>query len=71
MNPVEGRASPAHNRLTGLAVLLGGFERRFDPLSPHIRFLTHRSLRRLLEEHGFQPSELRRRSGTLLARATR
>jgi len=42
-----------------------------DPLSPHIRFLTRRSLRRLLEEHGFEPLELGRRSGTLLARATR
>jgi ubiquinone/menaquinone biosynthesis C-methylase UbiE len=42
-----------------------------DPLSPHIRFFTRGSLRRLLEEHGFEPVELRRRSGTLLARATR
>jgi ubiquinone/menaquinone biosynthesis C-methylase UbiE len=63
--------TPAHNRLTGLAVLAGGFERRFDPLSPHLRFLTRRSLRRLLEEHGFSPLRLRRRSGTLLARARR
>jgi SAM-dependent methyltransferase len=42
-----------------------------DPLSPHIRFFTRRSLRRLLEEHGFEPVELQRRSGTLLARARR
>jgi O-antigen biosynthesis protein len=63
--------TPAHGRLTGLAILLGGFERRFDPLSPHLRFLTRRSLRALLGELGFEVHSLRRRSGTLLARATR
>jgi ubiquinone/menaquinone biosynthesis C-methylase UbiE len=42
-----------------------------DPLSPHIRFFTRGSLRRLLEQHGFDAVELRRRSGTLLARARR
>jgi SAM-dependent methyltransferase len=63
--------TPAHSRLTGLAVLVAGFERRFDPLSPHLRFLTRRSLRRLLGELGFELRSLRRRSGTLFARATR
>ena len=53
--------TPAHWRLMATP----------DPLSPHIRFLTRRSLRRLLEEHGFEPVELRRRAGTLLARAAR
>ncbi len=42
-----------------------------EPLSPHIRFFTRRTLRRVLGEHGFEPFELRRRSGTLLARARR
>ena len=42
-----------------------------DPLSPHLRFFTRRSLRRLLDELGFEVESLRRRSGTLLARATR
>ncbi len=42
-----------------------------DPLSPHLRLLTRRSLRRLLDELGFEVSSLRRRSGTLLALATR
>jgi len=37
--------TPAHGRLTGLAVLARGFERSFDPLSPHVRFFTARSLR--------------------------
>jgi 2-polyprenyl-3-methyl-5-hydroxy-6-metoxy-1,4-benzoquinol methylase len=45
--------------------------RRPDPLSPHLRFFTRRSLRRLLGELGFEVESLRRRSGTLLARATR
>ena len=42
-----------------------------DPLSPHIRFFNRRSLRRLLADLGFGPVELRRRSGTLFAHATR
>jgi SAM-dependent methyltransferase len=42
-----------------------------DPLSPHLRMLTRRSLRRLLEELGFELDSLRRRSGTLLALARR
>jgi SAM-dependent methyltransferase len=44
---------------------------RPDPLSPHLRFFTRRSLRRLLDELGFEVESLRRRSGTLFARATR
>jgi SAM-dependent methyltransferase len=42
-----------------------------DPFSPHLRFLSRRSLRRLLEEMGFEVGALRSRSGTLFARATR
>ena len=42
-----------------------------DPLSPHLRAFTRRSLRRLLGELGFELVSLRRRSGTLLAVATR
>ena len=63
--------TPAHSRLTGLDVLVRGFERRFHPLSPHLRFFTARSLRRLLDELGFQVLDLHRSSGTLLARAER
>jgi ubiquinone/menaquinone biosynthesis C-methylase UbiE len=63
--------TPAHGRLTGLAVLVRGFEGSFDPLSPHVRFFTARSLRRLLGELGFDVRSLRRHSGTLLALATR
>ena len=63
--------TPAHGRATGLAVLVRGFEGVFDPLSPHIRFFTGRSLRRLLEEMGFDVGSLRRAGGTLLCEATR
>jgi SAM-dependent methyltransferase len=63
--------TPAHGRLTGLAILTRGFERSFDPLSPHLRFLTRRSLRALLDAGGFDVRSLRRRRGTLLALATR
>ncbi len=41
------------------------------PLSPHLRVFTRRSLRRLLDELGFDVASLRRRSGTLLALASR
>jgi SAM-dependent methyltransferase len=59
--------TPAHGRLTGLAIVAGGFERSFDPLSPHLRFFSRRSLRRLLGDLGFEPVSLRRRRGSLLA----
>jgi SAM-dependent methyltransferase len=42
-----------------------------DPLSPHLRRFTRRTLRRVLGELSFEPRSLERRSGTLLARATR
>ena len=63
--------TPAHGRLTGLDVLVRGFERRFPPLSPHLRFFTRRSLAGTLHELGFAVEDLRRRRGTLLARARR
>jgi SAM-dependent methyltransferase len=42
-----------------------------DPFSPHLRRFTRRSLRRTLEELGFEIDSLRRRRRTLLARARR
>jgi SAM-dependent methyltransferase len=42
-----------------------------DPLSPHLHRFTRRSLRRVLDGLGFELRSLRRRSGTLLALATR
>jgi ubiquinone/menaquinone biosynthesis C-methylase UbiE len=53
-------------------VLFGaGFEREFDPLSPHLRFFSRRSLAQVLDAMGFEVDSIKRRSGTLLARATR
>jgi ubiquinone/menaquinone biosynthesis C-methylase UbiE len=63
--------TPAHNRLTALRLLVAGFESGFDPLSPHLRFLTRRSLSRLLDAMGFDVKSMRRRGGSLLVRATR
>ncbi len=42
-----------------------------DPLSPHLRRFTRRSLARVLGELGFELRSLERGSGTLFARATR
>jgi SAM-dependent methyltransferase len=42
-----------------------------DPLSPHLRRFTRGSLRRVLDQLGFELRSLERRSGTLLARAAR
>jgi SAM-dependent methyltransferase len=64
-------STPAHSRLTGLDMLARGLERRFPPLSPHLRFLTRRSLRELLDQLGFAPGDIRRSHGSLLAVATR
>jgi SAM-dependent methyltransferase len=63
--------TPAHGRMTGLSILARGFEPGFDPLSPHLRFLTRRSLAALLDGLGFEVRSLDRRAGTLLALATR
>jgi SAM-dependent methyltransferase len=63
--------TPAHGRRTGLGMLLRGFERSFDPLSPHVRFFSRRSLAALLDEMGFDVRSIKRQRGTLLARATR
>jgi SAM-dependent methyltransferase len=63
--------TPAHARRTGLSMLLRGFERTFDPLSPHVRFYSRASLREMLHDAGFQDASITRRKHTLLARAKR
>jgi len=63
--------TPAHGRLTGLDVMARGFSRRFDPMSPHLRFYSRSSLEELLGEMGFEVVSVRRRRGSLLALATR
>jgi SAM-dependent methyltransferase len=63
--------TPAHSRRTALRLLVRDWESEFDPLSPHLRFFTARSLRGLLDEMGFDVESLVARSGTLLALASR
>jgi len=63
--------TPAHGRVTALAMLARGLEAQLDPRSPHLRMLTRRSLATLLDELGFHVASLRRDSGALLALATR
>lgn len=62
--------TPAHGRLTGARAMLLGWESVADPLSPHIRLLSRRSLRRLMHAMSFETASLGRRGGslTLLAR---
>ncbi|HKP90668.1 MAG TPA: methyltransferase domain-containing protein [Thermoleophilaceae bacterium] len=64
-------ATTAHGRGAGLSILARGFEPGFNPLSPHLRFFTRRSLARVLDELGFEVQALRRGRGDLLAVARR
>jgi SAM-dependent methyltransferase len=63
--------TPAHGRRTGLRVLAGGFEQRFDPRRPALRFFSRRSLGDLLDLAGFHGIEIGRGGGRLLATARR
>ena len=63
--------TPAHSRLSALRLVVTGWESEFQPLSPHLRFFTRRSLAQLLVDMGFDVASLRRRAGSLLAVARR
>jgi SAM-dependent methyltransferase len=63
--------TPAHSRLTGIKILVRGFDNLFDPFSPHLRFFGKRSLVRLIGEMGYDVRSIRREKGTLLAIARR
>ena len=63
--------TPAHGRPTALRALVAGFDRVFDPRSPHLRHFTRRSLAALLDDLGFDLTSQRRERGTLMATATR
>lgn len=63
--------TPAHGRVTALKALVRGFESHFDPLSPHLRFFTSRSLSGVLTDMGFEVNSLRRGGGSLMAIAHR
>jgi len=64
-------STPAHGRATALAAALTGFEPRFEPLSPHLRFFTRRSLTGVLVGGGFELQSVRRHNGSLLGVARR
>lgn len=64
-------STPWHGRLLGLDLLVRGFERRFDPRSAHLRFLTSRSLTGLLDDLGFDVRRVERHGSSLFAVATR
>ena len=72
-------STPAQGLLTRLRLALDGraFAARFDPLSDHLRFYSAATLRRLLEEFGFEQVSVRAAGGPpgarrlLLARAVR
>ena len=63
--------TPAYSRRSALGLLVRGWESEFEPLSPHLRFFTRRSLEKLLDDQGFDAESLEKKHGTLLARATR
>jgi 2-polyprenyl-3-methyl-5-hydroxy-6-metoxy-1,4-benzoquinol methylase len=63
--------APAYARSTGWSVLRHGFREQFDPRAPALRFLTRRSLGDLLDLAGFNPIEIERADGRLLATAHR
>jgi SAM-dependent methyltransferase len=47
-------STPYHARLKNVVIAAIAFERHFDPVGPHIRFFTLKSLRELLERNGFR-----------------
>lgn len=63
--------TPGHSLPLRLRLALRGWERHFDPFSPHLRFFTARSLRDALTDCGFEVISVKRRRGTLSARAVR
>jgi 2-polyprenyl-3-methyl-5-hydroxy-6-metoxy-1,4-benzoquinol methylase len=58
-------STPAHGRLAmlGLAISRSKLDAHFDPRSDHLRFYTPRTLRRLLEDFGFEDIEVRAAGG--------
>lgn len=64
-------STPAHGRRTALRALARGWDRVLDPLSPHLRHFSRRSLTGLVGEMGFGVESLARRRGSLLLVARR
>jgi ubiquinone/menaquinone biosynthesis C-methylase UbiE len=57
--------------LLALAVSPRRFAAHFEPRSDHVRFFSRRTLRELLDDLGFDVTEVRSRRSTILARAVR
>ena len=51
--------TPYHGRLKNVALALAGFDRHFAVEGDHVRFFTDASLRRLLDETGFDVVQIR------------
>jgi SAM-dependent methyltransferase len=54
-------STPAHSRLAmlGLALSRRGLDEHFDPRGDHLRFYTRSTLKRLLEDFGFEDVDVR------------
>jgi len=65
--------TPHHGPGTLLRLALSPrrFAEHFEPRSDHLRFYSPLTLRELLDDLGFDVADLRRRRGTILARALR
>jgi ubiquinone/menaquinone biosynthesis C-methylase UbiE len=65
--------TPDHGPGTLLALALSPrrFAAHFDPRADHVRFFSRRTLRALLDDLGFDVTDLRARRATILARAVR
>lgn len=60
-------STPAHDRYTALELAWGGWEKRFDPLSPPVHHFTTHSLRRVLSLAGMRPRTVATGDGTIFA----
>ncbi len=49
--------TPYHGFFKNLAIVLFGFDRHFDPVGPHVRFFSKRTLANLLEKNGLKIAE--------------
>lgn len=63
-------ATPDHGLMRRFSLSLAGWNRHFDPFSPHLRFYTRGSLSQALQNCGFEP-RVERHNGMLVARALR
>lgn len=63
--------TPDHSRRLRLGLALAGWEKHFDPFSPHLRFYTARSLTSALEDCGFSVERAEREAGALVMLARR